>query len=84
VRHLSVSRRTLEDHFRRSIGHSPGEEISLVRLERAKELLMGTDLSMTVVSGMLGFSEPPRFSTFFQKHVGFTPSDYRRGFREGT
>ena len=83
VRAMSVSRRTLENHFRESVGHSPGEEICLVRLSRAQELLTRTDLSMTAVSGMSGFSEPPRFSEFFRRRVGLTPSEYRRRWKEG-
>jgi len=83
VRALSISRRTLEYHFRQSVGHSPGEEIDLVRLARAKDLLTGTDLSMTAVSGMAGFGEPPRFSEFFRRQVGLTPSEYRQRWKEG-
>ena len=83
VRSISVSRRTLENHFLASVGHSPGEEISLVRLARAEELLRATDLSMTAVSGMCGFSEPPRFSAFFRRRIGLTPSEYRQRRKEG-
>jgi len=54
-----------------------------VRLARAKDLLTQTDLSMTHVSGMTGFSEPPRFSAFFRRRVGLTPSDYRQRWQEG-
>ena len=83
VRALSISRRTMENHFRQSVGHSPGEEIALVRLERAKELLTETDLSMTHVSGMAGFNEPPRFNAFFRRHVGLSPSEYRQRWQDG-
>jgi len=83
VRSMSVSRRTLENHFLASVGHSPGEEISLVKLARAEELLRATDLSMTAVSGMTGFSEPPRFSAFFRRRIGLTPSEYRQRGKQG-
>jgi len=83
VSSMSVSRRTLEYHYQETVGHSPGEEINLVRLARAEELLRATDLSMTAVSGMTGFSEPPRFSAFFRRRNGLTPSEYRRRWKEG-
>lgn len=82
VRSISVSRRTLENHFLASVGHSPGEEICLARLAHAEELLKATDLSMTTVSGMCGFTDPPRFSAFFRRRVGLTPSDYRRRWKK--
>jgi len=84
VRALSKARRTLEDQFRRSFGHSLGEEIGLVRMEKAQELLTKSDLSMRAVSDLTGFSQPPRFSTFFRRRLGLTPSQYRQRSKNGT
>jgi LacI family transcriptional regulator len=64
VRHLAVSRRTLEKHFAKRIGHSPGHEIRQVRLDRAKQLLEETDMSITRISQLTGFREHARLTTF--------------------
>jgi len=78
VNNLSMNRRTLEKHFKDSIGHSPGQEIKQIRLARAKKLLTETDLSIIRVSQMTGFREPTRLNHFFRKHTGLTPSEYRK------
>ncbi len=78
VCNLGMNRRTLEKHFRKCIGHSPGQEIQQIRLARAKELLAGTDLSIIRVSQMTGFREPTRLNEFLRKHAGVTPSEYRK------
>lgn len=83
VRGLSISRRTFEKQFSERVGHSPKQEIQLVRLERAKQMLVDTELSMTQVSAMTGFSDPPRFTEFFRKHVGVSPTEYREASRKG-
>lgn len=78
VRSVSVARRTLEEHFAERIGHSPGQEIQRVRLERAKELLTEADLSIALVADMIGFKETARFTEFFRKQTGQTPTGYRQ------
>ncbi|MEX1223874.1 MAG: substrate-binding domain-containing protein, partial [Pirellulales bacterium] len=77
VRSVSVARRTLEEHFAERIGHSPGQEIQRVRLQRAKKLLTETDLSIVQVAAMIGFNETARLTEFFRKQTGQTPTGYR-------
>jgi len=77
VRSLSIARRTLEEHFVQRLGRSPGKEIQRVRLEKAKELLVGTELTITQIAMMTGFTEQPRLSEFFRKHTGMSPTEYR-------
>jgi LacI family transcriptional regulator len=75
---LQVSRRSLEQRFRHSLGRSPGAEILRVRIEEAKMLLAATDLPVEVISRRTGFSKPAYFSTAFRNHTGIAPSLYRR------
>lgn len=49
----------------------------LLRMERAKELLIQTELSATEISDRLGYSSPQSFITQFKKEVGKTPGEYR-------
>ena len=46
------------------------------RIERAKELLRGTELSVTEVSVEVGFRSLGSFSTAFTELVGEPPSEY--------
>lgn len=78
---LGISRRTLERSFMRHVGHSPTVEITRARLERAKELLIGTDLSLPAVARQTGFFHAETLQRVFKKHVGVTPGEYRRAHR---
>lgn len=78
INNLGMNRRTLEKHFKNSIGHSPGQEIKQIRLARTKKLLAETDLSIIRVSQMTGFREPTRLNHFFHKHTGMAPGEYRK------
>ena len=48
------------------------------RLQKAKALLSGTDLSVQQIAEACGFSGPSYFTETFTRHVGFSPSQYRR------
>jgi LacI family transcriptional regulator len=77
VREVAVSRRNLEKRFRDSIGRTILEEIQLVRLERAKRLLVETTYPVSKIAVMAGFGSAGYFIQFFQKRVGKTPRKYR-------
>jgi YesN/AraC family two-component response regulator len=78
--HISTS------HFSRLFSKETGESFSsfLARLkvEWAKQLLEKTDLSITLISDELGFSEPSYFIKTFKKFEKTTPAVYRKYFRE--
>ena len=74
---MDISRRSLERQFRDLFGHSPGQEINLVRLHRAKELLRQQKLSVSRIASMVGFEETAALSKFFSKQTGLSPSEYR-------
>jgi LacI family transcriptional regulator len=73
-----LSRRELERRMRKLIGRSPKEEITRVRLERAKLLLTETNLAAAVIAEKCGFEEPKYFSQVFHAKVGLPPGAYRR------
>lgn len=78
LRHVPVSRRVLEARFTKILGHTPHEEIARVRIGRAKELLIRTDLSLEAVAHRVGFAHPEYLSVAFKKSAGMTPGAYRR------
>lgn len=49
----------------------------LLRMERAKELLIQTELSASEIGDRLGYSSPQSFTTQFGKETGKTPGEYR-------
>src|SRR6266540_2180724 len=67
--------------FKRAFGETPHQYLQQRRIERAKELLRGTELSVTDVSLAVGFQSLGSFSTLFRKLVGEPPSEYARQWR---
>jgi AraC-like DNA-binding protein len=64
--------------FRSIIGRSPEEFLLNLRIERAKQLLATSDLSIEAVASSLGYGQASYFSTQFRKRVGISPTAYRQ------
>jgi len=79
----SISRRTAETRFRALLGRSPLQEIRRVRIERAKQLLADSDLSLSDIATGCGFASAASFGTLFRKAVGVSPGAYRLQRRAG-
>lgn len=63
--------------FRRVTGASPGQYRMQLRLERARDLLLDTDLPVAQVAAACGFSDPFYFSRCFSRHFSVSPSRWR-------
>lgn len=63
--------------FRRAFDITPHQYLTHKRIERAKELLEGSDLPVTEVCFQVGFHSLGSFSSLFQRHVGHSPNRYR-------
>lgn len=72
----------LSHAFKRQYGISPINYMINRRLEESKYLLAETDLSMSQISQMLGFSSLSYFSQLFRKTQELTPREYRQRSRE--
>ena len=83
VRHVAVSYSTLKRRFRQALRRSVHDEIIRIRLERAKELLSGADLSLAAVARKAGFEHQEYLGAVFKAHVGVTPQAFRREHRAG-
>lgn len=59
---------------------SPHQYIILLRINRAKELLESSDLSLEEIAYQLNFSHFSHFSATFKQKTGFSPSEYRKIF----
>ncbi|MEQ8835824.1 MAG: helix-turn-helix domain-containing protein, partial [Lacipirellulaceae bacterium] len=78
LREIPVSRRCLEIQFRNYLGRSPAEEIRRVRLEKGRELLSQTTMSISEIATACGFANATRFGVAFRKREGKTPLAYRK------
>lgn len=85
VRAAGLSRRALEKRFRTFLGHSILEEIRRARTDHMARMLVETDLPVTAIAGMLGFTHAHHFARYFRAGKQLTPLKYRSMYaRYGT
>jgi LacI family transcriptional regulator len=78
---VAVSRSSLERRFRSLVGRSPKAEISRVQLDRAKQLLSESHMTLDAVAARSGFRDARYLCDVFAKRVGMTPRAYREQTR---
>lgn len=64
--------------FRRDMGTSPARFVRQRRLDRARELLETTFLSVKEVMVAVGFSDASHFTRNFRQHHGLAPRAWRQ------
>jgi LacI family transcriptional regulator len=77
VHALGCSRRTLEQAMKAAIGRTPGQELTRLRLERAKALLVSTSQGLEKIARRCGYAGAVRLSVAFRRETGQTPGSYR-------
>ncbi|HEX6586400.1 MAG TPA: helix-turn-helix transcriptional regulator [Solirubrobacterales bacterium] len=73
-----VSPRHFSRSFRRVFGETPHQYLVSRRLERARHLLRTTEQSVAEICLSVGFTSVGSFTTTFTRHVGISPTTYRR------
>lgn len=82
AKEVGMSTRQLERLFRRYLNRSPKRYYMELRLQKARNLLMQTDMSVINVALACGFASPSHFSKCYRAHYDTTP--YReRGSQTG-
>ena len=76
--HLSAQ--YISQLFKNEIGVGFLTYLTNIRMERAKQLLLSTSLSIAEVSEQSGYGDYRVFTKVFKKAEGITPSQYRRDF----
>jgi len=64
--------------FRETMGVTPHQFVLSQRLERARHLLVQTDLPLSQVTLEVGFQSQSHFTQAFKSHLGVTPRQYRQ------
>lgn len=77
----SMSARTFSRRFRGEIGTSPARWLIDQRVERARQLLETSDLSIDQVALKAGFGTPTAMRQHLRTSLGVSPSQYRQTFR---
>lgn len=75
---VGLTARQVERLFARHIGHAPVRYYLGLRLERARELLLHTDLPVVDVAVATGFATGSHFSHCYRARYGVTPTEARQ------
>lgn len=80
---LGIGARHLARLFKKHVGATPTQAAQTARVQRAKRLIDGTDLSMTEIALAAGFGSLRRFNAVFAKVYRRPPTAIRRLHRAG-
>ncbi|WP_077623297.1 AraC family transcriptional regulator [Sediminibacillus massiliensis] len=72
----------LSRFFKKKTGKTLQEYIHVLRMSKAKELLIGTRLGVKDVANRVGISDEKYFMRLFKKYEKMTPTQYRRAFNK--
>lgn len=77
----SINKYYMAHAFKREYGVSPINFLIACRIREGKRLLGETDLSLSQIATVLGFSSPSYFSQSFRSAEGMSPTEYRKANR---
>jgi transcriptional regulator GlxA family with amidase domain len=81
ARAAHVSPRHFSRSFKATFGETPHRYLLSRRLERARHLLRTTELQVGEICLEVGFQSVGSFTATFRRHVGASPTAYRRSNR---
>jgi transcriptional regulator GlxA family with amidase domain len=75
---VGLSRRQIERHFRQFLGESPMTVYRNIRLDRARSLVIETDMTVIEIAVACGFTSSDAFSRIYKERFGSSPSAQRQ------
>lgn len=81
-RELGMSRVSLYNKIKAITGGGVKEYITRIRIEKAREMIESSCLSITEIAEKTGFSSSSYFSTAFKNSTGYTPSQYKQMYKK--
>lgn len=78
---VNMSKSRFSTVFSQQSGQTFTEYLIHLRLNKAKEMLRGTDEKSSQIAREVGYNDAHYFSYIFKKNTGLTPSDYRAQYQ---
>jgi len=75
-----LPRRALQKRFKKILRKSIWDEIKRARTKEIENILLDTDMNMSMIASLLGFSGPWALTRFFQSATNISRLDFRRRF----
>lgn len=82
LENLGWAQWTLRTVANNTFGCSVGRYVSKLRMEKAMELLVGTDMMIREIAVRIGFSSAISFIRAFKRSMGISPNEYRNRKRD--
>lgn len=76
----ALAERTLKRRFKKHVGMSIIEYVKVVRISRAKDLLVKSALAVDAIAHEVGYQDASFFRRIFRADAGLTPSRFRERF----
>lgn len=77
ARQSLLSPNSFMHRFKAQTGYSALEYVIKIRLDKARDLLLNSSLSVKEISNLVGYENPLYFSRLFRKTEGISPREYR-------
>jgi len=78
AQHAGLSRTSLAERFRASMGNTPLNYLRTVRMQKAMAALSESERSLEQIAREVGYTDAFSFSKVFKRTVGLAPRDFRR------
>ncbi|QDU77484.1 Xylose operon regulatory protein [Bremerella volcania] len=82
LKEVAISRSSLERGLRKLLGRSPNQELLRLKLSRAEEMLIHTDLTLAVIAQRCGFRRTQHLAETFREVFAVPPGQYRQDRRK--
>ncbi|WP_103734409.1 GlxA family transcriptional regulator [Pseudomonas sp. GZJR-8] len=80
ARRFGFGVRNFKRRFKDATGHTPIGYLQTLRLERAKQMLESTRMTLDSITYAVGYEDSNSFRRLFQQRVGMLPAAYRKKF----
>ena len=74
---MGLSRQNLDKLFVKNLGRTVSGEVTRIRLQVIKSLLLNSDFTLKVIANRSGFSSVTYLCRFFKRQTGKTPEEFR-------
>ncbi|MFP3496596.1 helix-turn-helix domain-containing protein [Pseudomonas sp. SIMBA_059] len=80
ARRFGFGVRNFKRRFKEATAHTPIAYVQALRLERAKQMLESTRMTLESITYAVGYEDSNSFRRLFQQRVGMLPAAYRKKF----
>lgn len=81
ARRFGFGVRNFKRRFKDATGYTPIAYVQTLRLERAKQMLESTRMTLESITYAVGYEDSNSFRRLFQQRVGMLPAAYRKRFQ---